>query len=132
MHIFCDAKNAHFRGIYEWESPRGLVNGNSLDFGKAGGLMKSPIYGYLVKSPAFPKFSSWGYTQKCRKSQILSRKKKCGYSPKNFEDSFFLSSFFRVPPQKSSVLFSPVTLFLPVSFSIFRIVTAIFACNGHF
>ena len=107
MHIFCDAKNAHFRGIYEWESPRGLVNGNSLDFGKAGGLMKSPIYGYLVISPAFPKFSSSGYTQKCLKYQLYSMKKSVGTPSKIFKTHFFID-FFLVHLQKISVLFSPV------------------------
>ena len=126
MHIFCDAKNAHFRGIYEWESPRGLVNGNSLDFGKAGGLMKSPIYGYLVKSPAFPKFSSSGYTQKCLKYQLFSMKKSVGTPSKIFKTHFFIDFFLSTPTKNQCSFFTRVT------FSILRIVIVIFASHGHF
>ena len=68
--------------------------------------MKSPIYGYLVKSPAFPKFSYSGYTQKCLKYQLFSMKKSVGTPSKIFKTHFFIDFFLSTPTKNQCSFFT--------------------------
>ena len=94
---------------------RGFVNGNSLDLGKAVGLMKSPTWGIWWIPPLSPNFLLRGIPKNVWNLIFFSRKKVL-VPPGKFWRLIFYIDFFRVPPQKIILLFSPVFFFCPWHF----------------